>query len=108
LAENLYAGKPKEIQDGWGHPFYWAALEFWKQAIEKAGTLNQDKIRDILAKEKFDTVMGPTWFENGLLAKEAHLAEIGQWQNGEYEVIGPKDKATAEMIYPKPEWPAPA
>ena len=108
LADKLYAGKPKEIQDGWGHPFYWAALEIWKQAIEKAGTLDQDKIRDIIAKEKFDTVLGPTWFENGLLAKEAHLAEIGQWQNGEYEVIGPKDKATAEMIYPKPGWPAPA
>ncbi len=108
LADKLYTGKPKELQDGWGHPFYWATLELWKQAIEKAGTLNQDKVRDIIAKEKFDTVLGPTWFENGLLAKEAHLAEIGQWQNGEYEVIGPKDKATAEMIYPKPAWPSAA
>jgi branched-chain amino acid transport system substrate-binding protein len=106
LADTLYAGKPQELNDWWGHPFYWANLEMWKQAIEKAGTLDQDKIREIIATEKFDTVMGPTWFENNILAKEAHLAEIGQWQNGEYEVIGPKDKATAEMVYPKPEWPA--
>jgi len=107
LADKLYAGKPIEIQDPWGHPLYWAGLEMWKQAIEKAGSLDQKKIRDILATEKFQTVLGPTWFENGLLAKDAHPGEIGQWQNGVYEVIGPKNKATAKPIYPKPKWPKP-
>jgi len=107
LANKLYAGKPKEIQDLWGHPLYWAGLEMWKQAIEKAGTLEQEKIRDILATERFNTVLGPTWFEKGLLAKDAHPGEIGQWQKGVYEVIGPRDKATAKPIYPKPQWPKP-
>jgi branched-chain amino acid transport system substrate-binding protein len=67
LADILYEGKPEEIQDWWGHPFYWAG--------------------------------------NGLLAKEAHAGEIGQWINGVFEVVGPVDKATAEMVYPKPPWP---
>jgi branched-chain amino acid transport system substrate-binding protein len=107
LADKLYKGKPEETNDWWGHPLYWAALDIWKAAIEKAGTLDQDKIRDVLATEKFDTVLGTTWFENGLLAKECHPGEIGQWINGVYEVIGPKDKATAEMVYPKPSWPGP-
>jgi branched-chain amino acid transport system substrate-binding protein len=106
LADKLYAGKPEDLQDPWGHPLYWASLEIWKQAIEKAGTLDQKKIRDIIASETFDTVLGPTWFENGLLSKECHPGEIGQWINGVYEVVGPVDKATAEMVYPKPEWPA--
>ena len=106
LADKLYTGKPEEAQDWWGHPLYWASLEVWKQAIEKAGTLNQAKIRDIIATETFNTVLGPTRFENGLLSKDSHPGEIGQWQNGVYEVIGPKEKATAEMIYPKPAWPA--
>ncbi len=105
LAEKLYAGKPKEIQDYWGHPLYWTGLEIWKQAIEKAGTLDQAKIRDIIASEHFQTVLGDTWFERGLLSKECHTGEIGQWINGEYEVIGPKKWATAEMVYPKPPWP---
>jgi branched-chain amino acid transport system substrate-binding protein len=105
LADTLYAGQPEDIQDWWGHPLYWAGLEIWKQAIEKAGTLDQDKIRDIIAGETFETVLGPTWFENQLLAKECHTGEIGQWQNGVFEVIGPTDKATAAMIYPKPPWP---
>jgi branched-chain amino acid transport system substrate-binding protein len=105
LADKLYTGQPEDIQDPWGHPLYWAGLEVWKQAIEKAGTLDQTKIRDILATETFETVLGPTWFENGLLSKDCHTGEIGQWNNGLYEVIGPKEWATAEMIYPKPEWP---
>jgi len=105
LADILYEGKPEEVQDWWGHPFYWAGLDMWKGAIEKAGTLDQTVIRDIIATEKVDTVLGPTWFENGLLAKEAHPGEIGQWIDGVYEVVGPADKATAEMVYPKPPWP---
>lgn len=107
LADKLYTGKPEDVQDWWGHPLYWAGLEIWKQAIEKAGTLDQKKIREIVATQKFNTVLGETWFENGLLAKEAHTGEIGQWQNGVYEVIGPKNKATAPFVYPKPPWPAP-
>jgi branched-chain amino acid transport system substrate-binding protein len=109
LADLLYEGKPEEINDWWGHPFYWAGLDMWKGAIEKAGTLDQVAIREVIASATADdpvtTVLGPTWFENGLLAKEAHAGEIGQWINGVFEVVGPTDKATAEMLYPKPPWP---
>jgi branched-chain amino acid transport system substrate-binding protein len=105
LGDKLYAGKPEELQDPWGHPLYWAGLETWKQAIEKAGTLNQDAVRDVLAAEKFDTVLGETWYENGLLSKDCHTGEIGQWINGIFEVVGPKEDATAEVVYPKPAWP---
>ena len=61
--------------------------------------------RDILATEKFQTVLGETWYENGLLSKDCHTGEVGQWVNGVYEVVGPKKNATAEFVYPKPEWP---
>jgi len=105
LADKLWAGKPEDVQDPWGHPLYWASLETWKQAVEKAGTLDQTKIRDILATEKFNTVLGETWYENGLLSKDCHTGEVGQWVNGVYEVVGPKENATAEFVYPKPEWP---
>jgi branched-chain amino acid transport system substrate-binding protein len=105
LADILYEGKPEEINDWWGHPFYWAGLDMWKAAIEKAGTLDQKAVRDVLASEKLQTVLGETWFENGLLAKECHIGEIGQWINGVFEVVGPVDKATAELVYPKPAWP---
>jgi branched-chain amino acid transport system substrate-binding protein len=105
LADKLYKGQPEDIQDWWGHCYYWAGLEFFQQAIEKAGTLDQKVIRDIMATSHFTTVLGDTWYEGGLLAKEAHPAEVGQWQNGSIELVG-GNQTTSELIYPKPAWPA--
>jgi branched-chain amino acid transport system substrate-binding protein len=94
--------------DWWGHNVYWTALQVFQQAVERAGTLNHKKIRDIIATEKFDTILGPTWFENQMLAKDCYQGQIGQWQKGIFEVIDPGPKRTAKPIYPKPPWPAPA
>jgi branched-chain amino acid transport system substrate-binding protein len=101
--------------DWWGGAFYYAALECFGQAIEKAGTLDNTKVRDVMAKEHFDTILGDTWFDmtadgkgGGLLSKDCHPGQVGQWQNGTYEVIGPENKTTTgKVIYPKPSWPAP-
>jgi branched-chain amino acid transport system substrate-binding protein len=100
--------------DWWGGAFYFAALQCFEQAIEKAGTLDNTKVRDVMATEHFDTILGDTWFDmtadgkgGGLLAKECHPGEVGQWQSGIYEVVGPADKVTTDnFIYPKPAWPA--
>jgi branched-chain amino acid transport system substrate-binding protein len=107
----------EENIDYWGSLFYWGALQFFQQAVEKAGTLDQEVIRQVMATSKFDTDLGPTWFDQVgsggcLLALECNPGQIGQWQWDEdaqmaiWEVIGPADKATAEPIYPKPAWPA--
>jgi branched-chain amino acid transport system substrate-binding protein len=108
LFEKLWKGRPFAARDYWGQPLYWASLEFWKQAVEKAGTLDNKKVRDIVATSTFNTVLGPTRFVNGLMDKESHPGEVGQWQKGDFEVVGPTKKATAPFIYPKPDWPAPA
>jgi len=113
MYDTLYEGKPEALNDWWGHPLYWAGLEFWKQAVEKAGTLDQEVIQKVYATETFNTILGPTHYENGFMAKESHTGEMGQWQNGKMEIIGYKGvnevlknyKATAELIYPKPAWP---
>jgi branched-chain amino acid transport system substrate-binding protein len=97
----------EDAVDWWGHLFYWVSLQFFEQAIEKAGTLNQEKIRDVMATETFDTALGPTWFENGVLAPECHAGQIGQWQKGVFEVVAPRVKATAPFMIPKPSWPEP-
>jgi len=109
LADILYANAPREARDWWGHPFYWASLDMWKAAIEEAGTLDQNVIREILATKHLETVLGDTWFTmfgdgGGLMAKECHPGEIGQWQNDVYEVVG-GNIPTSELVYPKPEWP---
>jgi branched-chain amino acid transport system substrate-binding protein len=116
VADKLYTGKPEDVQDWWGHPCYWGAWDFWKQAVEKAGTLDQTAVRNVFATEHFNTALGDTYFTvfgdgGGLMAKESHPAEIGQWQNGVFQAVGggpwPNTKLTADYEYPKPAWPAP-
>jgi len=105
--ERFTARNSPDILDWWGHNLYWAGLQIFEQAIEKAGTLNQKKIRDVLANEKFNTILGETWFDNQILSGKCHTGEIGQWQNGIFEVVDPGPKRTAAPVYPKPPWPKP-
>jgi ABC-type branched-subunit amino acid transport system substrate-binding protein len=106
LADILYTDKPEDITDWWGHPFYWAGLDMWKAAIEAAGTLDQKVIKDVLTNEHLTTVLGDTWYENGLLALGCHKGEIGQWVNGVFESVGPEPWTTADLVYPKPAFGA--
>lgn len=112
FVEKFTARYPRDILDWWGHIQYWAALEHFQQSIEKAGTLDNKVVRDVMATEKFRTVLGPTWYTTfggggGLMAKECFPGEIGQWQKGIFEVIDPGKNRTAAPIYPKPNWPKP-
>ena len=100
------------LMDWWGALTYYGGLQFFEQAIIEAGTLDQAVIRDVMATSTFETVLGPTWFDmaaggagGGLLAVECFAGQIGQWQNGIFEVIDPDDNRTADPIYPKPPWP---
>jgi branched-chain amino acid transport system substrate-binding protein len=95
----------RETLDWWGHNVYYAGLQVLQQAIERAGTLDQGKIRNIIARGKFKTILGKTYFKNQLLARECYAGQIGQWQNGIFEVIDPGKKRTAKPIYPKPDFP---
>lgn len=90
--------------DYWGGLYYWASLQHFQKAIEKAGTLDQKKIRDVMATEKFDTALGPYWYDKDRYLVN-HPGEIGQWQDGVFEVIDPGPKRTAAPLYPKPNWP---
>ncbi|MBN1103849.1 MAG: amino acid ABC transporter substrate-binding protein [Deltaproteobacteria bacterium] len=92
--------------DYWGGLFYWSSLQHFQQAIEKAGTLDQKKIRDIMAKEKFETALGSFWYDKNRYFVN-HPGEIGQWQKGVFEVIDPGKRRTAPPLYPKPAWPKP-
>jgi branched-chain amino acid transport system substrate-binding protein len=91
--------------EGWGSLIYYASLQFFGQAIEEAGTLNNTKIKDVMAKKTYDTAMGPMSFKGQYNTN--HPGEIGQWQNGAWEVIDPGLKRTAKPIYPKPAWQPP-
>jgi branched-chain amino acid transport system substrate-binding protein len=101
-----FVARFKVEPDYWGGLFYWSSLQHFQQAIEKAGTLDQKRIRDIMAKERFNTALGPFWYDKDRYFVN-HPGEIGQWQKGIFEVIDPGTKRTAKPLYPKPVWPKP-
>ena len=45
--------------EGWGTLFYYSSLQFFQQAIEEAGTLNNTKIRDVMANKDVPDSHGP-------------------------------------------------
>jgi len=98
--------------DWWGAIVYYSACEHLGQAITKAGTLDKEKVLQVLYKEKFETTIGTFYWErfgdNGgcLLPQEGYAGQSGQWQSGIFEVVDPDDNNTAPMIYPKPAWQA--
>jgi len=103
FAEHYKEVTGEEMGNYWGSIYFYSAMQHFKQSVEKAGTLDQKKIRDIMAKETFDTALGPYWYDKRQLSVN-HPGEIGQWQKGVFEVIDPGEKRTAPPIV-KPVWP---
>jgi branched-chain amino acid transport system substrate-binding protein len=73
-------------------------------ALERAGTLNRDKVRDALAATNMMTIMGPMKFRPNGRGEGKYLQTMNQWQNGKDELIWPKDQASAPLAYPMPPW----
>lgn len=84
-------------------PHVYTTLQVYEQAIEKAGTLDRKKVRDVMATEEFTTITGTFRFINNY--RESQPGMVGQWQDNNFEVVAPKDKRTANVLYPKPPWP---
>ena len=99
---NKFVGPDKV--DWYGNAFCYSSVQVLEQAIEKAGTLDRKKIREVIATSTFDTVIGPVKYEDQINIQSP--GEVGQWQNGAYEIVAAKEKRTAKPIYPKPPWPA--
>ena len=89
--------------DWYGNAFCYSSVQVLEQAIEKAGTLDRKKIRDVIASSTFPTVIGPVRFVNQFNVQSP--GEVGQWQKGAFEIVAAKEKRTAQPIYPKPPWP---
>lgn len=87
--------------DRWASGHAWAGLQILQQAIEKVG-LDRKAIRDYVAATEFQTVVGPIRFQGS--ENITTPGTIGQWEKGEFEVVWPKDRATAPPVFPKPAW----
>lgn len=98
-----YTKRWGEEPDRWGTAGGYSTCQVLEQAIEKAGTLNPTKVRDVIASGMtFNTVLGPLKFVNQF--NTYYPGHVGQWQNGEFMSVD-KTNRQATPIFPKPEWP---
>jgi branched-chain amino acid transport system substrate-binding protein len=80
-----------------------AAVLVYKDAFERAGTLDPQKVRDALAATDMMTFYGPVKFdETGKnIAKPMVLYQV---LNGKYVVVAPSKWAEAKAVIPRPKW----
>lgn len=90
-------GQPTNPAVGPGY----ASIKVAAAAIEKAGSLDRNAIRNALATTDLDTVVGRVKFgpNNGRLAM---TRPVVQWQDGNMEVIWPVNQKTKPFVYPIP------
>jgi branched-chain amino acid transport system substrate-binding protein len=87
--------------DRWASGHCWAGLEILTQALNKVGA-DRKAIREYVARTEHQTIVGPVRFEG---SENATIpGSVGQWQNGEFEVVWPQSMATARLVMPKPNW----
>ena len=82
----------------------YVCIQVLADAIERAGTLNRDRVRDALSQTNMMTIMGPMKFKANGRGDGKYLQTMTQWQNGKDELIWPRDQASAPLLYPMPPW----
>ncbi len=77
-----------------------AAVYVFKDAFERAGSLDKEKVRDAIAATDLKTFYGDIKFapEGNNIAKPMVLRQI---QNGEYNVVAPSAFASHKMNFPR-------
>lgn len=73
------------------------------QAVERAGTVDREKVRQALFKGTFDSPAGQIEFdESGYAFKNS--AFTLQIQKGKPVIVWPPEVATGKFVYPSPSW----
>jgi branched-chain amino acid transport system substrate-binding protein len=96
-------------EPAWDTAITWASLQMWEDVLREVG-MDREAQRAYIANTTFDTIDGKVKFTNGENVYTgdpdgAYPPVFGQWQNGVFEVVWPKDIASSSLIYPKPAWP---
>jgi len=86
--------------DRWASGHCWAGLEILTECVAAVG-LDRKAIRDRIAKNEFNTIIGKIHF-NG--SEVSVPGTVGQWQHGEFEIVWPAKMATAKLNPNKPAW----
>jgi len=97
-----YIAKFKKKPDYLNSVLAYMAGQILEQAVEKAGTLNWEKIRETASTQEFATINGPVSFTGTENRRTPSM--ILQWQKDWLEIVWPPETATTKPLIPKPSW----
>jgi branched-chain amino acid transport system substrate-binding protein len=98
---DAHVASQKKEPDRWASGACWAGLEILTNAVRQVG-LDRKAIRDYVAGTTHKTIIGDIRFQGS--ENVGTPGTIGQWQNGEFEVVWPAARATAKLNVSKPAW----
>lgn len=87
--------------DRWASGHAWAGMEILTAGVKQVG-LDRKALRDYIANTTHKTIIGDVKFTGS--ENTATPGTVGQWQNGEMEVVWPQKVATAKLNPNKPAW----
>src|SRR5512135_2571860 len=81
-----------------------AAVVTFQKAIQAAGSLDPEKVRDALAKLNFDSFFGHIQFDNRGINVYKPMAVMQNQADGSIYTVGPANVAQKTFQYPAPLW----
>ena len=99
----------KTFEDEYGYvPPYQAAestasVLVYADALQRAGSLDTEKVRDAIAATMLNTFYGNVMFD-GTGKNIAKPMALRQIQNGKLHVVAPAAWAAVDLIHPRPTW----
>ena len=111
FGDGIKYDKEFKAQFGYAPPYQAAessaALLVWKDAFERANSLDKDKVRDALSKTEMQTFYGNIKFSPAgqNIAKPMVLFQVRcEGDKCENKVVAPTKWAAAELVHPIPKW----
>jgi len=90
-----------EDQVQYGAAMGFITLEIYQQAIQKANSLDQEKIREAMMNEEFDTIVGKVEFTDRFAYSRMYIVQV---IDGKIEVIAGDYKSHDPVIPIPPDW----
>ena len=81
----------------------YAGCVIYLEAVKRAGTLDSDKVRDVLLKLEMKTAFGDFKVDQDGF-QTAHKMVTTQWQDGKKVIVWPDELANGKLRFPTPPW----
>jgi branched-chain amino acid transport system substrate-binding protein len=78
----------------------YSAIQILVDAIERAGSLDRQALRDAIAETDMTAMIGPVTFRDDGTGEV--VTPFLQYQEGQIQLVWPQEFATADLVIPAP------